>query len=120
MGPRQGLSLSGVISFVCADLLALPLLLLYREHFGLRTAAYISATLFVSAIAAGVAVELLARIVHLEPRMAAPPDLILETHGGWRYPTLMNAAAILVAGALGVRVRYGGRRGEEGRGHEGA
>lgn len=117
----EGLSLSGVISFVFADLLALPVLLLYREHFGLKTAAYITAALFVSAIGAGVAVELLARIVHLEPRMAAPPSLILETHGGWRYPTLMNVVAILVAGALvAVRVRSGGRRGEPNESHDGA
>jgi len=109
----EGLSLSGVISFVFADLLALPLLLLYREHFGLRTAAYITGALFASALATGVVLDLLARVVHLEPRMAAPPDLILETHGGWRYPTLMNAVAILIVGALvAVRVRSGGRRGE--------
>lgn len=109
----EGLSLSGVISFVFADLLALPVLLLYREHFGLRTASYITAALFASALVAGVVVDLLAHIVHLEPRMAAPPDLILAAHGGWRYPTLMNAVAILIAGGLVVvRQKYGGQRGE--------
>lgn len=105
----EGLSLSGVFSFVFADLLALPLLLLYREHFGFRTAAYITAVLFVSALVAGIAVDFFALAVHLVPRVTAPPGLILETHGGWRYPTLMNAVAILVAGAL-VVVRVRSRR----------
>lgn len=103
----QGLGLSGVMSFVYADLLALPLLLLYREHFGLRTAAYVVAALLVSAVAAGVAVDLAALAVHLVPRVTPPPDLILETHGGWRYPTLLNIAALVVSGVLvGVRVRF--------------
>lgn len=109
----EGLNLSGVLSFLFADLLALPLLLIYRENFGLKTAAYVAAALFGSAVIAGAAVGLFASVFHFASHLAAPPELIVATHRDWRLPTLPNLVAILVAGALVVvRVRYGGWRGE--------
>jgi uncharacterized membrane protein YraQ (UPF0718 family) len=109
----EGLGLSGVLAFLYGDLLALPLVLMYRRHFGAKMAAFIVAAFWLSATAAGVAAKAFSVAVHLVPRAIPPPDLITFVSGDWRLPTLPNVAALVVAGALvTVRVRYGGRGGE--------
>ena len=109
----EGLGLSGVLAFLYGDLLALPLVLMYRRHFGAKMAFFIVAAFWLSATAAGVAAKAFSVVVHLVPRAIPPPDLITSVSGDWRLPTLPNVVALIVAGALvAVRVRYGGRRGE--------
>jgi uncharacterized membrane protein YraQ (UPF0718 family) len=41
-----GISFSGVIAFIYADLIVIPILLIYRKYYGLRTAALISGIMF--------------------------------------------------------------------------
>ena len=109
----EGLGLSGVLAFLYGDLLALPLVLMYRRHFGAKMAAFIVAAFWLSATAAGVAAKAFSVVVHLVPRAIPPPDLITSVSGDWRLPTLPNVVALIVAGALvAVRVQNGGRRGE--------
>src|SRR5438128_5547737 len=48
-----GISFGGVIAFVFADLIILPILDIYRRYYGLRVAALLFATLTASMVAAG-------------------------------------------------------------------
>jgi uncharacterized membrane protein YraQ (UPF0718 family) len=41
-----GISFGGVISFIYADLVIIPLLIIYRKYYGMKAAAYITAVLF--------------------------------------------------------------------------
>ena len=108
----EGLGLSGVLAFLYGDLLALPLVLMYRRHFGAKMAAFIALAFWLSATVAGIAAKVFSVVVHLVPRAIPPPDLITFVSGDWRLPTLPNAAALAVAGAfVAVRLRYGGRKG---------
>ncbi len=98
----EGLGLGGVLAFLYADLLALPLVLMYRRHFGAKTAAFLVAAFWASAAVAGVAAKAFSAAVHLAPRVTPPPGVVSSVSGDWRLPTLPNVAAVLVAGALVV------------------
>ncbi|HEY8885721.1 MAG TPA: permease, partial [Chloroflexota bacterium] len=56
---RGGISFGGVVSFIFADLIVLPVLDIYRRYYGGRVALYILATFYVTMAAAGYVVEIL-------------------------------------------------------------
>ena len=56
---RSGVSFGGVLSFLFADLLVLPLLDVYRRYYGWRMAAYIAGIFYVTMAAAAIATDLL-------------------------------------------------------------
>jgi hypothetical protein len=62
-----GISFGGVIAFVFADLIILPILDIYRRYYGLRVAAFLFATLTAAMVAAGLAVGYLFPAIGLEP-----------------------------------------------------
>src|SRR2546430_12687205 len=66
-----GISFGGVLSFILADLIILPILNIYRKYYGLRMAALIAGIFYAAAVAAGVVVELLFKGLGLRP--ATPP-----------------------------------------------
>jgi hypothetical protein len=53
-----GISFGGVIAFIFADLIILPILDIYRRYYGLRMAAFLFATFGASMVAAGLVVRL--------------------------------------------------------------
>src|SRR5262249_16335175 len=55
---RGGISFGGVVSFIFADLIVLPILDIYRKYYGRRVALYILGTFYVTMAAAGYVVEL--------------------------------------------------------------
>jgi uncharacterized membrane protein YraQ (UPF0718 family) len=59
-----GISFGGVISFIYADLIIIPLILIYRKYYGAKAALYITGVLFVSMVSAGIIVDLL--LPHLD------------------------------------------------------
>ncbi len=62
-----GISFGGVISFIFADLIILPILVIYRRYYGTRAAPFIAGTFSASMVAAGYAVEVLFGLLHLVP-----------------------------------------------------
>src|SRR5712691_6218925 len=55
---RGGISFGGVVSFIFADLIVLPVLDIYRKYYGWRVMGYILLTFYVTMAAAGYVVEL--------------------------------------------------------------
>ena len=55
---KGGISFGGVIAFIFADLLILPILNIYRKYYGARMAAVLLATFYAAMVVAGYAVEL--------------------------------------------------------------
>lgn len=53
-----GISFGGVVAFLFADLLIVPLLLMYRRPYGWRTTVRLAALLYLAAVVAGYVVEL--------------------------------------------------------------
>jgi uncharacterized membrane protein YraQ (UPF0718 family) len=93
----NGISFGGVISFIYADLLVIPLILIYRKYFGGRATFYIVMIFYASMVAAGVIVDLLFSALNLIPqgeRMASP---IAHATFSWNYTTWLDFVAIAVA-----------------------
>lgn len=105
---KGGISFGGVIAFIYADLLILPILNIYRKYYGARMAAFLLVTFYVAMVVAGYAVEFLFGGLGLIPDQA---DARLPEEGiTWNYTTWLNIAFLLLAAALFVRfLRTGGR-----------
>jgi hypothetical protein len=102
-----GISFGGVIAFIFADLLVLPILNIYRKYYGARMALVVLGTFYAAIVGAGYLVELLFGVTGLTPtgRHANTADY----HISWDYTTWLNIAFLLLAAVLVVRfVRTGG------------
>jgi len=95
-----GISFGGVIAFVFADLIILPILDIYRRYYGLRVAAFLFGTLTASMVAAGLAVGFLFDALGLVPkgRHAKVEDASAAFTLG--PTTWLNVAALLVSAVL--------------------
>src|SRR5258706_6551932 len=80
-----GISFGGVISFIFADLIALPLVLIYRKYYGTRLTLRLFVWFYVVMAAAGLAVEGVFSISGLIP--STRPENIVTTHFAWNYTT---------------------------------
>jgi uncharacterized protein len=92
-----GISFGGVISFIYADLIIIPLILIYRKYYGAKAALYITVVLFVSMVSAGIIVDLLFGAFGLIPAVR-PSSAITEASFQWNYTTWLDFAAILLCG----------------------
>jgi uncharacterized protein len=95
-----GIGFGGVISFIYADLVIVPLLMLYRKYYGLKAAAYIAAILAVSMVLAGIVVDLLFTALGLVPAGPRPPAPMMRDHFAWNYTTWLDFAALAVMATL--------------------
>ncbi|GAA2803607.1 permease [Kitasatospora sp. CM 4170] len=104
---KGGISFGGVISFIFADLLILPILNIYRKYYGRRTALFLLATFYPAMVVAGYAIELGFGVLGLIPDRE---DATIPMEGvSWNYTTFLNIAFLLLAAVLLVRfVRTGG------------
>ena len=93
----SGISFGGVISFIYADLIIIPLILIYRKYYGAKAALYITAVLFVSMVSAGIIVDLLFGACGLIPTIR-PPSAIAQASFQWNYTTWLDFVAILLSG----------------------
>ncbi|GAA1940087.1 permease [Kitasatospora viridis] len=104
---KGGISFGGVVSFIFADLLILPILNIYRKYYGPRMAAFIAATFYAAMVVAGYVVEFAFGGVGLIPDQA---DAKIPMEGvSWNYTTWLNIAFLLLTAALIIRFwRTGG------------
>jgi len=93
-----GISFGGVMSFIFADLIALPLLFIYRRYYGRRLMLKLLATFWIVMSAAGLTVEYLFRGVGIEP--TERPAAVVPTEFAWNYTTFLNMVFLAVLGAL--------------------
>jgi uncharacterized protein len=93
-----GISFGGVLSFIFADLLILPIVDIYRRYYGWRMAAFIVATFYATMVAAGVAVEFAFQGLGLQPTVRNAK--VVTAHVSWNYSTYLNIVFLAVAGVL--------------------
>lgn len=109
----NGISFGGVISFIYADLLVVPLILIYRKYYGGRAAAYLAVIFYVSMVVAGIVVDLLFAALGIVPDGATRPNAMAHAMIQWNYTTWLDIAALAVF-ALMLFLAYsapGDRRG---------
>ena len=95
-----GISFGGVISFIYADLLIVPLILIYRKYYGGRTAVYLTVIFFLAMAGAGIVVDLLFGALRLVPAGPRPPSVMERAHFAWNYTTWLDLVALAVATVL--------------------
>ncbi len=95
---KGGISFGGVIAFVFADLLALPLVLIYRKFYGTRLAITLSLVFWAVMSVAGLITEGIFTVLSLVPSTLKGD--IATTHFGLNYTTILNAIALIAFGYL--------------------
>jgi uncharacterized protein len=102
-----GISFGGVASFIFADLLILPILVIYRKYYGARMTAFLAATFYIAMVIAGYIIEVLFGVTRLIP--AGRHARVEMAHLSWNYTTFLNIAFLILAAVLVVRfLRTGG------------
>jgi hypothetical protein len=106
---KGGISFGGVTSFIFADLIALPLLLIYRRFYGGRLALRMLALFWVTMSAAGLAVEAIfsaaGLIPHHRSTQVAAPHFALD------YTTVLNIIFLALFAAIVWLARHRQRLG---------
>jgi uncharacterized membrane protein YraQ (UPF0718 family) len=93
-----GISFGGVVAFIFADLIILPILNIYRKYYGRRMAVFIAVTFYATMVLAGYAVELLFGVTGLTP--TERNATVSDTGISWNYTTWLNLVFLAVAAAL--------------------
>jgi uncharacterized membrane protein YraQ (UPF0718 family) len=103
-----GISFGGVLAFIFADLIILPVLNIYRKYYGRRMAAFLLATFYATMAAAGLIADLIFKVVGLEPTGARHAK-VTDAGVTWNYTTVLNIVFLLLAAVLVARYfRKGG------------
>jgi uncharacterized protein len=93
-----GISFGGVLSFIFADLIILPILDIYRRYYGWRMAGFLLVSFYTTMVAAGLTVEFLFQALGIERH--ARNAKVVTASVGWDYTTYLNIVFLLLAAAL--------------------
>ena len=105
-----GISFSGVIAFIYADLIIVPLVLVYGRYYGWRVAALLVTIMFGAIVAAALAVDGIFSAFGLIPSDRPSIDSITGRGITWNYTTYLNIVFTLVAaGLVGLTMQRGAR-----------
>jgi len=96
-----GISFGGVIAFVYADLIILPIIDIYRKYYGWKVAALIVAVFYVAMFGAALIVEFLFGALGLIPRHRSAQ--VVEMSISFNYTTVLNTIFLAIAAFLIVR-----------------
>ena len=107
-----GITFGGVVSFVFADLITLPLLLIYRKYYGTRLTAKLLAVFWATMSLAGLATEYLFKAARISPPAAVQHGMVGRDVWGLNYTTVLDFIALVVFAGLywlyRNRDRFGG------------
>jgi uncharacterized membrane protein YraQ (UPF0718 family) len=96
-----GISFGGVIAFIYADLLIIPILNIYRKYYGTRMMLTLLGTFYVAMVAAGYLVELIFGTANLVPTQRNAT--VMQASISWNYTTWLNIVFLVVATVLVIR-----------------
>jgi uncharacterized membrane protein YraQ (UPF0718 family) len=102
-----GISFGGVLAFIFADLIILPILHIYKKYYGRRMAGFLLVTFYVTMVAAGLIVEFVFQGLGIEHN--ARNAKVMEASVAWNYTTVLNIIFLSLAAVLvGRYFRVGG------------
>ena len=96
-----GISFGGVIAFIFADLIIVPILVIYRKYYGTKMMLFILGTFYATMVAAGYLVEILFGGLGLIPTERNAK--VVEASIQWNYTTVLNIVFLILAVLLLVR-----------------
>ncbi len=102
-----GISFGGVIAFIYADLIVLPIIDIYRKYYGWKVAGLIVAVFYIAMAFAALVIEFLFDLLGLIPSQRRAQ--IAEMSISFNYTTVLNIIFLVIAALLLVRFfRTGG------------
>jgi hypothetical protein len=105
-----GISFAGVISFIYADLIVVPILLIYRKYYGTNVAVLISSIMFGAIVLAALAVQGIFDLAGLIPETRPEVESITSRGIEWNYTTFLNILFLgVAAGLIGLTLQRGAR-----------
>src|SRR5207302_2017777 len=96
-----GISFGGVISFIFADLIILPILNIYRKYYGRRTALYLLAVSYAAMALAGFLIGGAFQLLGLAP--TNHHVAVFETQPSWNYTSFLDVAFLVLMAVLAWR-----------------
>jgi uncharacterized membrane protein YraQ (UPF0718 family)/YHS domain-containing protein len=96
-----GISFGGVISFIFADLIILPILNIYRKYYGGRMSLYLLAVSYVTMAAAGLLVGWVFQAAGIAP--PHHPVTVFEVRPSWGLTTALDLVFLALMGVLAWR-----------------
>jgi hypothetical protein len=93
-----GISFGGVLAFIFADLIVLPILDIYRKYYGWKVAGFLLATFYAAMVAAGLIVEFVFDGLGLIPSERTAK--LIEATVTLNYTTLLNIVFLALAALL--------------------
>ncbi|QLG49900.1 permease [Natrinema halophilum] len=95
-----GISFAGVIAFVYADLITIPVLNVYRKYYGWSIMLYILGVFFVTMAFTGFLMELLFDALGIVPNLAGGETATDATYFEFNYTFYLNLVAFALSGFL--------------------
>jgi len=95
---NNGISFGGVIAFIFADLIVLPILDIYRKYYGLKMTGLLLATFYAAMAAAALIVEAIFAALSLIPTERQAQ--VVEASISWNYTTWLNVVFLVLAALL--------------------
>lgn len=103
-----GISFGGVLAFLFADLIVLPIIAVYRKYYGTAFALRITALMFVTMVVAALIVDGLFSVAGLIPDGPRPSTADVFGSIELDYKFVLNVLAVVIFGALiGLTMRRG-------------
>ena len=96
-----GISFGGVISFLFADLIILPILNIYRKYYGGRTALYLLGVSYAAMVLAGFLVGGVFQLLGLAP--TNHHVTVFEAQPTWNYTTFLDIAFLVLMAVMAWR-----------------
>src|SRR5436853_6415551 len=96
-----GISFGGVIAFIYADLLVLPIIDIYRKYYGWKVTGLIVGVFYIAMVIAALLVEFIFRTLGLVPSHRSAR--IVEASITFNYTTVMNIIFLAIAIWLVIR-----------------
>jgi hypothetical protein len=90
-----GISFGGVVAFLFADLIVLPILNIYLKYYGMKISALLLVVSYISMALAALAMEFLFGSLHLVPQERKAQ--IVEEAIRWNYTTILNIIFLVLA-----------------------
>src|SRR3954469_16878520 len=105
-----GISFSGVIAFIFADLLIIPIVLAYNKYYGRELTARLVAIMFVATVRAALAVHGIFSVLGLVPTERPSIESVTSRGVSLNYTAVLNIVFLGAAAALfGLAVRRGAK-----------
>jgi uncharacterized membrane protein YraQ (UPF0718 family) len=101
-----GSSFGGILAFIYADLIVLPILNIYRKYYGLSVSMFLLVTMYISMALAALVIEVIFKGIRLVP--VERHAKIIETAITWNYTTILNIFLVLALSLVFRFLRTGG------------